>query len=96
MTHHAPDTSSRLGKVGKLRARLVVHLPGLMFSITLGMAATFVSSAYGGPAVLFALLLGMAFNFLAAEARFARGLGFSARSVLRLGVALLGARITLE
>jgi uncharacterized integral membrane protein (TIGR00698 family) len=38
----------------------------------------------------------MAFNFVSAESRFAPGLTFSARSVLRLGVALLGARITLE
>jgi len=60
------------------------------------MAATFVSTVYGGPTILFALLLGMAFNFLAAEPRFAHGLAFSSRSVLRLGVALLGARITLE
>jgi uncharacterized integral membrane protein (TIGR00698 family) len=78
------------------RAAVAAHLPGVMFSITLGMAATFVSTVYGGPTILFALLLGMAFNFLAAEPRFTPGLAFSSRSVLRLGVALLGARITLE
>lgn len=60
------------------------------------MAATFVSGAYGGPAVLFALLLGMAFNFISTESRLASGIAFSASSILRIGVAALGARITVE
>jgi uncharacterized integral membrane protein (TIGR00698 family) len=46
--------------------------------------------------MLFALLLGMAMNFLGAEGRCTAGIGFSARSVLRIGVALLGLRITLS
>src|SRR6478609_165073 len=71
-------------------------VPGVLFSITIAMAATFVSSAYGGPTVLFALLLGMAFNFISVESRLAPGIAFSSRSVLRLGVAALGARITAE
>ena len=77
------------------RAGLVVaYLPGLLFSITVGMAATFISSAYGGPTVLFALLLGMAFNFISKESRLAPGVAFSSRTILRIGVAALGARIT--
>lgn len=70
--------------------------PGLMFSIMIAMAATFVSGAYGGPTVLFALLLGMAFNFISAESRLAPGISFASRSVLRIGVAALGARITAD
>ena len=42
---------------------------------------------YGGPQFLYALLFGMSLNFLTPSD--------SARTVLRLGVALLGARITL-
>jgi uncharacterized integral membrane protein (TIGR00698 family) len=76
--------------------KLRTHAPGVMFSVTIAMAATFISNAYGGPAILFALLLGMAFNFVAVDARFAAGLGLAAKSVLRIGVALLGARITIE
>jgi uncharacterized integral membrane protein (TIGR00698 family) len=78
------------------RDRLARNGPGVLFSITVGMAATFVSNVYGGPTVLFALLLGMAFNFISAESRFAPGVGLSSRSILRIGVALLGARITFE
>lgn len=72
------------------------YLPGVMFSVLIGMAATFVSSAYGGPTVLFALLLGMAFNFISDESRLAPGIALSSRSILRIGVAALGARITAE
>lgn len=80
------------------RARdwIVSQAPGVLLSITVGMAATFVSNVYGGPTVLFALLLGMAFNFISAESRFASGITLSSRSILRIGVALLGARITFE
>jgi uncharacterized integral membrane protein (TIGR00698 family) len=60
------------------------------------MAAVFVSNHYGGPTLLYALLLGIAFNFLAHEERTAPGIECAARTVLRVGVALLGARIGLE
>jgi uncharacterized membrane protein YadS len=75
---------------------IVAYLPGILFSITIGMAATFISSAYGGPTVLFALLLGMAFNFISQESQLSPGVAFSSRSILRFGVATLGARITME
>jgi len=71
------------------------HLaPGVMLSVVLAMAATFISVGYGGPTILFALLLGMAFNFMAQDDRYAPGLQVAAKEVLRVGVALLGARIT--
>ncbi|MBV9065234.1 MAG: putative sulfate exporter family transporter [Methylobacteriaceae bacterium] len=73
---------------------LTTNAPGVLLSITVGMAATFVSNVYGGPTVLFALLLGMAFNFISAESSFAPGVSLSSRSILRVGVALLGGRIT--
>lgn len=76
--------------------RLRQLFPGFLLSLTLALAASFVAASQGGPAVLYALLLGMAFNFLSSDARFAEGIAFSSRSILRLGVALLGGRITLE
>jgi uncharacterized integral membrane protein (TIGR00698 family) len=57
-------------------------------------ASTFLSQHYGAPVMLFALLLGMAMNFLSAEGPCAAGIEFTARQVLRVGVALLGLRIT--
>ncbi len=87
--------TDRIGKAaGDLGAALIMVLPGLMLSAVLAMAANFISIGYGGPTILFALLLGMAFNFASAETRYAPGLHFAAKEILRIGVALLGARIT--
>ncbi len=69
--------------------------PGLAICILIAWASTFVSEHYGGPTLLYALLLGMAFFFLSNKPKTAVGIQFGLRTVLRLGVALLGARITL-
>lgn len=68
--------------------------PGVIAAGTVGMAAAFLSQHYNAPVMLFALLLGMAFRFLHEEGRCVRGIEFSARTILRIGVALLGLRIT--
>jgi len=68
--------------------------PGVIVCAVIAEAATFLSQHYGAPVMLFALLLGIAMNFLSAEGPCAPGIGFSARTVLRWGVALLGLRIT--
>ncbi|UTW12378.1 YeiH family protein [Marinobacterium rhizophilum] len=70
--------------------------PGFAVSLIVAAAASFLSEHYGVPVMLFALLLGMALNFLADDNKCKAGIEFTARSVLRLGVALLGLRITLE
>ena len=75
-------------------ARGIGH--GLLISAVLAVAARFLSDHYGAPAMLMALLLGMAFNFLADEGRCVAGIEFGARTVLRLGVALLGIRISVD
>lgn len=75
-------------------ARNVGH--GFLVSLVVAVAAQFLSEHYGAPAMLMALLLGMAFNFLAEEGRCVEGINFTARTVLRIGVALLGVRISAE
>ena len=69
-------------------------MPGLLLSATIALAVRFVSDRLGGPAMLYALLFGMAFNFLTEDERFASGIRFASRNILRFGVALLGLRIT--
>lgn len=54
----------------------------------------FLAQHYHASAMLFALLLGMALNFLSQEGRCVAGIQVSATSVLRIGVALLGLRIS--
>ncbi len=70
--------------------------PGVMLAAVIALAALAITDHYGGPVMLLALLIGMAFNFLAGDARFAAGIDFVARHVLRLGVGLLGLRISWE
>jgi uncharacterized integral membrane protein (TIGR00698 family) len=70
--------------------------PGISVSLVAAAAATFLSEHYGAPVMLFALLLGLSLNFLASEGKCKAGIEFTARTVLRLGVCLLGMRITLE
>ena len=71
-------------------------IPGFLVALVLGIAAQFLSDHYGAPAMLMALLLGIAFHFLAEEGRCVRGINVTARTVLRFGVALLGARISVD
>ncbi len=74
--------------------RLRVLFPGVMACAVVASAAGFLSQHYGAPVLLFALLLGLAMNFLSGEGPCAPGIEFCARHVLRIGVALLGLRIT--
>ncbi|MAC79559.1 MAG: putative sulfate exporter family transporter [Rhodobacteraceae bacterium] len=70
--------------------------PGLAMATLVALAAQFLSEHYGAPAMLMALLLGISLNFLGEEERTRPGIRFGAQSVLRIGVALLGARISVE
>jgi uncharacterized integral membrane protein (TIGR00698 family) len=70
--------------------------PGILICVTVAAAAQLLASNYGAPQMLFALLLGMAFNFLTEEGRCETGIDFSAKVLLKFGVALLGLRITID
>ena len=86
----------QMGQALEYRKTVQSFTPGFALCLVVGMAASFVSEHYGGPVILYALLMGMAFNYLSAEGRCVPGIQFSAKSVLRFGIALLGARITVE
>jgi uncharacterized integral membrane protein (TIGR00698 family) len=82
----------RRAVVEPLRARW----PGLLLCGVIAMAASLISRLHGGPQLLYALLFGVAFHFLYEDPRIRPGVELCSGIVLRLGVALLGARITLE
>jgi uncharacterized integral membrane protein (TIGR00698 family) len=93
MRHEAVPLSARLAT---LRADAGQLAPGVMLSATIAAAAAFLGAHYGAPVMLFALLLGIAFNFLTEEGPCKPGVDFASRTLLRLGVGLLGLRIALE
>jgi uncharacterized integral membrane protein (TIGR00698 family) len=67
---------------------------GIALATTIALASSFLAEHYGAPAMLFALLIGMAFNFMNDTPRTSEGITFCSRDLLRLGVALLGLRLT--
>ncbi len=79
------------------RAKLIHAVyPGMLVAGTIALASTWLAQHYTAPVMLFALMFGMAFHFLHEEGRCVAGIEFSSRSILRLGVGLLGVRITLS
>ncbi|WP_294121685.1 putative sulfate exporter family transporter [Sphingomonas sp.] len=86
-----------MASLSKYRPQALAGIgPGLLASLVIAVAATFLADHYGGPVMLFALLLGMAMNFLSDVDRCRPGVQFASKTVLRLGVAMLGFRITLQ
>jgi len=70
------------------------NFPGLLVCLVIAMSTTFLSENYGGPQLLYALLLGLSLHFLYLNEAVKPGIDFCAKTVLRLGVAFLGIRIT--
>ena len=68
--------------------------PGTALCTVVALAASFVAGLHHGPQLLYALFFGICFHFLSTEPKTQPGIEFCGRTVLRVGVALLGARIT--
>jgi len=81
---------------GRLMALWRLYFPGIAVTCAVALAATFIADRYGAPAMLMGLLLGMAFHFLNDDPRVGPGLEALAVHGLRLGVALLGLRLSLD
>ena len=72
-----------------------ILFPGIMVAIIVAITAKFLSEHYATPAMLLALLLGIAVSFLGEEGKAVQGIAFSARTLLRLGIVLLGVRVSM-
>lgn len=68
-------------------------IPGFMLCAVIAIAATFVAEHYGGPQFLYALLIGIAFHYMSETDKCKPGIEIAAKKLVRIGVALLGARI---
>ncbi len=77
-----------------LKKQFEAYFGGVALAFVIAAAATFLSEHYGAPAMLFALLIGMAFHFLSENPGCAQGVEFSAKTLLRFGVGLLGLRLS--
>jgi uncharacterized integral membrane protein (TIGR00698 family) len=80
--------------VARWRSTVPDVWPGVLLACIIAIASAFVAENRGGPTLLYALLIGMALNPIASEGRAKPGVDLAARRILRIGVALLGARIT--
>ena len=88
----SPQPPAPISPRDKIRA----IVPGLLIVLMVAMAAQFLSDHYGAPVMLMAILLGMPLQFLSEDARAQAGILFASRSILRIGVALLGVRVSAE
>ncbi len=71
---------------------------GFLVAAMVAATAEFLSSRYDVPVMLMALLLGMSLHFLVEEksATCTAGIEFISSTILRVGIALLGARVTMD
>jgi uncharacterized integral membrane protein (TIGR00698 family) len=72
------------------------RLPGVALCTALAGAAAFVAGLHQGPLMLYTLLFGTAFHYQSREPHSAPGIAWSGSTLLRIGIGLLGARITAE
>lgn len=90
------DAQEPAGGHNRLHAFFRKVGPGVLISVVVAVTSQFLSEHYGAPAMLMALLLGIALNFLSEEGRCADGIAFTARTLLRFGIVLLGLRISVD
>jgi uncharacterized integral membrane protein (TIGR00698 family) len=71
-------------------------LRGVLLAGGIAVVATFLAQSYGAPLMLLALLIGMALHGVGDRPACAEGVAFASRTLLRLGVALMGLRLGLD
>lgn len=83
-------------RISAFKNRLYVLFPGVIVSMIVATTAQFLADQYSTPVMLLALLLGMAVSFLGQEGKTVDGISFTGKTLLRVGVALLGVRISAD
>ncbi|WP_447765558.1 YeiH family protein [Sphingopyxis panaciterrae] len=72
------------------------YLPGVLVTAIAALAAAWLADHYAVPIVLMGLLIGLALSFLSQDARTHAGLDLMSQTALRIGIVLVGARITAQ
>ncbi|MDP3676482.1 MAG: putative sulfate exporter family transporter, partial [Novosphingobium sp.] len=70
------------------------YLPGVLVTAIAALAAAWLADHYAAPLVLMGLLIGLAMSFLSQDQRTHAGLDLMSQTALRIGIVLVGARIT--
>ena len=78
------------------RHRWREYLPGILVTAITALAAAWLADHYAAPIVLMGLLIGLALSFLSQDKRTHAGLDLMSQTALRIGIVLVGARITAE
>ena len=79
------------------QSRLSALTPGIILAFTIAAAAAFIAEARNLPIMLLAMLIGMAFHHMHLDNTNCKaGIDFTSSTLLRIGVALLGVRVTLD
>lgn len=76
------------------RRRWRDYLPGILVTTIAALAAAWLADHYAAPLVLMGLLIGLALSFLSQDKRTHAGLDLMSQTALRVGIVLVGARIT--
>lgn len=72
------------------------YLPGVLVTAIAALAAAWLADHYVAPLVLMGLLIGLAMSFLSQDKRTHAGLDLMSQTALRIGIVLVGARITAD
>ena len=72
------------------------YLPGVLVTAIAALAAAWLADHYAAPLVLMGLLIGLAMSFLSQDKRTHAGLDLMSQTALRIGIVLVGARITAD
>ncbi len=70
------------------------YLPGALVTAIAALAAAWLADHYAAPLVLMGLLIGLAMSFISQDRRTHAGLDLMSQTALRIGIVLVGARIT--
>ncbi|MBA3941791.1 MAG: putative sulfate exporter family transporter, partial [Sphingopyxis sp.] len=70
------------------------YAPGVLVTAIAALAAAWLADHYAAPIVLMGLLIGLSLSFLSQDRRTHAGLDLMSQTALRIGIVLVGARIT--
>lgn len=85
-----------LAETGPRKRRLADYWPGVAVVGAAALAAAWIADHYAAPLVLMGLLIGLSLSFVSQDKRTHAGLDLMSQTALRIGIVLLGARITLD